>query len=136
MSDQSVNKEVSHLKMKLNCAADSDCFNTSDFTKVDLCKLCSAYDITVSMSMKKEELANTLSSKIKSSDRMLNSNVLTEPEPSTSDTVLSGAKKRGNKTLKLQKQEKEKKRERGDQLLKNRCVAIVILYEKTGGGKE
>ena len=80
---KSEGKEVSHLRLKLNCIENKKFFNTKMFTKNDIYKLCSAYDCQFSKSMKKETLSQILADSVTSVQHMKNPEEVTQPVPST-----------------------------------------------------
>ena len=58
--DTTMNKEGSHLRLKLKCLENSIYFNTNAFKKNDIMKFCEAYKAIYTKQMKKEELATSL----------------------------------------------------------------------------
>ena len=60
LEDKSLEKESSHLKLKLNAMSNGQNLTGKKFTKTNLQKLCVAYDIKTQSGIKKEELAKEL----------------------------------------------------------------------------
>ena len=83
-TDNSVNKERSHLRLKLNCLENDNFLARTAFLKKDLTKLCDAYNVKYSQNMKKDTLAMTLREKILQSEHMINCDIFQQPMCSAS----------------------------------------------------
>lgn len=70
LNDNSENKSMSHLQLKLNCVSNTIIQNTKAFTKKNLELICNAYNCPYKQSMKKGEIAETLCTEIMASDGM------------------------------------------------------------------
>ena len=54
INDASLSKERSHLKLKINCLENINDFDSKDYTKSDIMKLCDAYSVKYSKCMRKK----------------------------------------------------------------------------------
>ena len=97
ISDTSENKDNSHMKLKLNCLANENYLSGREFTNVELMKLCSAYGVPFSKSMKKKDLADNLRKCITSTDKVMNPELLSADVslPSSSGTTRKRSKTPG-----------------------------------------
>ena len=55
INDASLNKERSHLKLKINCLENINYLNSKDYTESDIMKFCDAYSVKYSKCIKKRK---------------------------------------------------------------------------------
>ena len=96
LNDMSEKKESSHLKLKVNSMSSKDFLSNKDFTKNDLFRLCGAYGVPYTVSMKKEDIASALRQQIVTVSCMVNVDALagSVAQPSTSQEFHEKPKKR------------------------------------------
>lgn len=91
-NDSTNNKEASHMKLKLNCMSNPDFFKSRVFNKKELCFLCDAYNCQYNLSMKKDEIADSLCRTILDSSFMVTSIVISGEEAETTRKKPKGSK--------------------------------------------
>ena len=89
INDKTANKEGSHLRLRIKCLENEHYFNSKEYTKNDITKLCEAYGVNYSKSQKKEKLASTLRQQILITDKMCNTEIFSENTASTSEEPTS-----------------------------------------------
>ena len=117
VEDKSLEKESSHLKLKLNAMSNGQYLTGKEFTKTNLQKLCVAYDIKTQSGIKKEELAKELTKSILKEDRIPHASALSE-DVSTENKIPehSSAKRRRKSNVPGKRKGKGKGKGRSDEV--------------------